>query len=148
MAACRQTWCWRSQELYILILRQPRRLKFHLGQSLSLGDLNTTLRAHPLNNPLSPTMLPLLMVTPPVGQTFKHKSLWGPNLFTPSGAWGGHSHSIHRRRQRWLQRAREETGGDLRHPEGQWCLCEISPFVRGYLVLNRIWLRSIDGAPL
>jgi hypothetical protein len=45
MAACRQTWCWKSREFYILIWRQPgedclplaarRRVSFHTVQSLS-----------------------------------------------------------------------------------------------------------------
>jgi hypothetical protein len=49
MAACRQIWCWRSQEFYIVIRSQPkedslpkaakrREVLFCIGWSLSIGS--------------------------------------------------------------------------------------------------------------
>ena len=100
MAASRQTWCWRrSWELYILIqkmdvtvfCRPPGDGPFHTGWSLSIGlqspphqwHITSTLRKHLhiITRPHSP---PNSVVTlGPVGQAFKHMSLWVPNLFKP-----------------------------------------------------------------
>ena len=60
MAACRQTWCWRSQEFYILILRQQKEIVFHTGWSLNIGDFKVSphgntlppIRTHPITVPL------------------------------------------------------------------------------------------------
>ena len=38
MAVCRQTWCWRSREFYILIHRQPKETVCQTGHSLSIYE--------------------------------------------------------------------------------------------------------------
>ena len=65
----------------------------HTGSSLSIGDL----KAYPHNDTLPPTRPHLLIVPLPMGQAFKHMSLWGAipiQTTTVSGPWGGWSQLI------------------------------------------------------
>ena len=80
MTICRQTWCWRSQDFCILFFRQKKETAYHTTHSLSTGDLKT----HPNSDTLPPTRPHLLIVPLPVGQAFKHMSLWAPFLLKPS----------------------------------------------------------------
>jgi hypothetical protein len=70
-----QTWCWRwSWEFYILIHRQQRETVCHTGHSLSIGNLI----AYPQSETI-PLKKPYFLIVPlPMGQAFKHMSLWGP----------------------------------------------------------------------
>jgi hypothetical protein len=59
------------------VLQLNRRLEFHTGWGLSIGDL----KAHPSSDTLPPTR-PHLPIDPfPIGQLLKHMNLWEPNLF-------------------------------------------------------------------
>jgi len=93
---------WRGawQHVGTLVLQELRGLHldleaaegtgFHTRCSLSIGDL----KAHPHSNTLPPTR-PF-----PMGQAFKHMSLWWPYLFTPpqegrsSTCWQGISRKL------------------------------------------------------
>jgi hypothetical protein len=43
MVVCRQAWCWRSLEFFILNHKQQKMTMGHTGCSLSIGDF----KAHP-----------------------------------------------------------------------------------------------------
>jgi hypothetical protein len=57
MAACKQTWCWRSREFYILIHSEQETV-YHTRYCLIIYDL----KAHPHTDALPPTRPHLLIV--------------------------------------------------------------------------------------
>ena len=62
MAARRQTWCWRSRELVLHLDPKAarKRVDFHTGQTLSIGDLKATV---PYKATHPPMKLYLLIVS-------------------------------------------------------------------------------------
>ena len=54
-----------------MVSRQQKETVYHIGSSLSIGDL----KAHPHSDTLHPTRPYLLIVPLPMGQAFKHMSL-------------------------------------------------------------------------
>jgi hypothetical protein len=62
----------RILKLYLKIVK--RRLEFYTGQSLNIRNL----KAHPHSDTLPPTRPHLLIMSLPVGQAFKHISLFKP----------------------------------------------------------------------
>jgi hypothetical protein len=75
-AVCRHTWYWRSQEFYMLICRQQKETACHTEHSLSIYNL----KAHPTVTHFL-QQGHLLTVSLPMGQAFKHRSIWEPYLF-------------------------------------------------------------------
>ena len=53
---------------------------FHTGRSFSIEPKSSPPQWHTSSNKTRPHLLIVLL---PVGHTFKHISLWGPNLFKP-----------------------------------------------------------------
>ena len=66
--------------LHLGLKAARRRLGFHIGWSLGIGDL----KAHPQIDTLPSTRPHLLIVPFSMGQAFKPMTLWGLFLFTPA----------------------------------------------------------------
>ena len=83
MAVSRQIWCWKSLHLdsrllYLDPKAAERDFVLHCVE-LEHGRPQSL----PYSDTLSPTRPHLLIVSLPIGQVFKHMSLWGPFLFNP-----------------------------------------------------------------
>jgi hypothetical protein len=71
MAACRQTWCWRSQEFYILINRQQETIS-----SWSIYNLKAHLHCHTFLNKATPPIRPYLIIL------YSSATPCGPSIYT------------------------------------------------------------------
>jgi hypothetical protein len=71
MAECRQTWCWRSREFYILICRLQETMS-HTGHS---------------SKPTSPTRPHLLIVPPPMAKYSNTRICGGHSYLVAHHKW-------------------------------------------------------------
>ena len=82
MAPCRQMWCWTTYYPPFTVLLLDLLIAEGVcltGHSLSIGALKATYKkAAPI-----PTRKYLLIEPLPIGQVFKHTSLWKPYFFKP-----------------------------------------------------------------
>jgi hypothetical protein len=87
MVACRQMWCWRSQEFFFLTHRQQGETECHAGYSLSIYDSKPT---------------PIVTHFVQLSHTYSNKAS-SPNSVTPYGpsfqtqVYGGRTYSNYHR---------------------------------------------------